>query len=83
MKALFLKINTFRATFVLNFSNFTCVDYFCDEDQFFQNVNNRFDIQGQQLSRPGPHLQAFLWLVMLIDTPINLRSFKQYHCGDW
>ena len=56
MKTAFLEINVFKATFILDFSNFTSVDPSCYKDLFFRDVSDRFTIQEHQISLRGPHL---------------------------
>ena len=46
----FLEINTSKATFVPNFSNFMRIDQFCYRNRFFQNISDRFGIQDHQIS---------------------------------
>ena len=55
-KSILVVINTFIATFISNFYNFTCVDQFRYGDRFLRST-----ILGLRTKRRGPHLQSFPW----------------------
>ena len=66
----FLEINTFKATFITNFSNVTCADQFCYGDRFDRITSLWKRWFPKKMSSP-------LWTNTNFDRPVNyLRSQK-------